>query len=109
MTAHVLLSRLTTLSEGNKTNLQLVQRLSKLSSPHDSFSSDGKDEVQAELSSDISENLKQQEEEFELIKQEFEWLESGIANWARKKDSERDREWTRLSLQSAKLEEDLKL
>jgi protein transport protein SEC20 len=103
-------ARLTTLSDSNKTTIQLIQRLARLSSannqssPSASYYADGSEDIQAELTSDISESLRSQDDDFELLRQEIEWFESSSAAWTRRQDQE----WTRLSVQTAKLEEDLR-
>lgn len=109
MTTSSLSARLTTLSDSNKAILQLVHRLSKLNFQPGSLplNSDEGD-VRVELSAEIHENLKQLEEELELIKQEVEELTAGAASSARRRDGERDRERSRLTVQVARLGEDLK-
>jgi len=109
MTTPSLSTRLTALSDANKTTLHLIHRLAKLhfqpgSTPLDSEEGD----VRVELSSEIHDNLRQQEEELELLKQEVEDVTSGGFVPSRRRDSERDRERARLSIQVARLEEDLR-
>lgn len=109
MTTPALSTRLTALSDANKTTLQLIHRLAKLhfqpgSTPLDSEEGD----VRVELSSEIHDSLKQQEEELDLLKQEAEDIASGGLAPSRRRDSEKDRERARLSVQVARLEEDLR-
>jgi protein transport protein SEC20 len=109
MTTSSLSARLTTLSDSNKAILQLVHRLSKLSFQPGSLplNSDEGD-VRVELSAEIHESLKQLEEELELVRQEVEELTAGTVSSARRRDSEKDRERSRLAVQVARLGEDLK-
>ena len=65
-------------------------------------------DVRVELSAEIHESLKQLEEELELVKQEVEELTAGTVSSARRRDSEKDRERSRLAVQVARLGEDLK-
>lgn len=110
MSTQSLLSRLDALSEANKSTLQLIQRLSKLTFQPGSTALNGDgDDVRVELSSEIHESLRQQEQEFELLKQEAEDFTSVEPFGGRhRRDSERDRERSRISVQVARLGEDLK-
>lgn len=105
-------ARLSTLSESNKTTLHLIQRLSKLnfqpgSVPLVASGGDEGDDVLTELSSEIHESLKQQEEELELLKQDVE--EASLSGGSRKRrESDKGRDQTRLHLQVVRLGEDLK-
>ncbi|KAE9978428.1 hypothetical protein BLS_000645 [Venturia inaequalis] len=114
-------ARLSALSESHKTTLQLIQRLSKLSFQPGSLPLDTEEgDVRIELTSDIHESLKQQEEELDLLKQEAEdwaWEDpQHAAHSLRRKDSERDssrekdreREKLRVRVQVARLGEDLR-
>jgi protein transport protein SEC20 len=109
---HSLTTRLAALSESYKTTLQLINRLSKLqfqpgSTPLDTSEAD----VRVELTTDIHDSLKQQEEDLELLKQEIDDLGSGgdPHSYQRRRESERDRDRLRLSVQLARLGEDLRL
>ncbi len=107
--AHTLSAQLTTVSESNKATLQLVDRLAKLSFQPGSLPLDGQaNDVRTELSSEIHDGLKQQEQEFELLKQEVGDVTAAAHTGAKRRASERDREKTRLSIQVARLGEDLK-
>lgn len=114
-------ARLSALSESHKITRQLIQRLSKLSFQPGSLPLDTEEgDVRIELTSDIHESLKQQEEELDLLKQEAEdwaWEDpQHAAHTLRRKDSERDssrekereREKLRVRVQVARLGEDLK-
>ena len=102
-------TRLDALTSNLKTTRQLVNRLAKLgfqpgSTPLESEEGD----VRAELSSDIHESLKQQEEDLELLKQEVTDLTGQERPAQPKRESERDRVKSRLSVQVVRLGEDLK-
>lgn len=112
-------ARLSALSEYHKTTLHLIQRLSKLSFQPGSTPRDTEEgDVRIELTSDIHESLKQQEEDLDLLKQEIEdwaWEDpQHAAQSLRRKDSEREREKDRereklrIRVQVARLGEDLK-
>ncbi|KAJ9648306.1 Protein transport protein sec20 [Coniosporium apollinis] len=110
MSTQSLLSRLDALSEANKSTLQLIQRLSKLTfQPGTTALNGGGEDVRVELSSEIHESLRQQEQEFELLKQEAEdFISVEPFGGRHRRDSERDRERSRISVQVARLGEDLK-
>jgi len=102
-------ARLDALADTLKTTRQLVNRLAKLgfqpgSTPLESEEGD----VRAELSSDIHESLKQHEEDLELLKQEVADLTGPERPSHSKRESERDRAKSRLSVQVVRLGEDLK-
>ncbi|QDS72938.1 hypothetical protein FKW77_008262 [Venturia effusa] len=114
-------ARLSALSESHKTTVQLIQRLSKLSFQPGSTPLDTEEgDVRIELTNDIHESLKQQEEDLELLKQEIDdwaWEDpQQAAHSLRRKDSQRDnsrekdreREKLRVRVQVARLGEDLK-
>ncbi|KAF2204471.1 Sec20-domain-containing protein [Delitschia confertaspora ATCC 74209] len=106
-----LTQRLTTLSEQNKTIIQLIQRLARLDFQPGSLplgSNDG--DPRLELSAEIHESLKGIEEELELLRQEVEDVvqqgPTGIAG--RRRDSVREQEKSRLAILLARLTEDLR-
>jgi protein transport protein SEC20 len=116
-------ARLQSLSDALKTTLQLVNRLAKLnfqpgSQPleDNNGQSNGNGngeggEILVELSSEIHESLKAQEEQLELLRQEVEDFVGGEAahgNRGYRRESERDREKQRLNIQIARLGEDIK-
>ncbi|KAF2459891.1 hypothetical protein BDY21DRAFT_377471 [Lineolata rhizophorae] len=148
MTTHALASRLTTLSDAHKSTQHLIARLAKLQpsspsgasspfrSPSASFASlpngssaaefeDGATDARAELTAEIHEQLRQQEEELELLKEEVEELGAGVvaqtghrhgpaagstASGAgeRRRASDSARERARLNILVARVGEDLK-
>lgn len=66
--------------------------------------------MRVELSAEIHQSLKEQEEEFELLRQEVE-DQTDRGSWtsaARRRDSEADKERTALVAQITRLEEDLR-
>ncbi|MCJ1380339.1 hypothetical protein MMC17_003442 [Xylographa soralifera] len=112
MTTQELNSRLKSLSEALREVSSLITKLSKLSAPSNN-SSPHPDEAESrvELSAEIHQSLKEQEEDYDLLKQEVEDLDSGgsWASGARRRDSEKDRERITLLTQLERLGEDLKL
>lgn len=105
-------TRLTTLFNDHKRNLNLIQRLSKF--PTQPGSSPLKPEggdPRVELSAEIHQNLKDQEEDFELLRQEIEDQTNNPSwvNTSRRGESKRDSERTALAAQVTRLGEDLKL
>lgn len=110
MTATVQLSQqLSQLSDSLKSTNALITRLSKLSFQPGSEPLEGEGSVRVELAQDVHDNLKQLEEELELLKQEAEDITaSNTGGSVRRKDSDREREKARLSAQVARLGEDLR-
>lgn len=106
---HALTNRLNALSESNKAILQLIQRLAKLDfQPGSQPLNDEEGDVRIELSAEIHESLKQIEEELELLRQEVEDVVQGIGTTARRRDSTRESERSRLAVLLARLTEDLR-
>ncbi|KAF2742587.1 hypothetical protein M011DRAFT_412200 [Sporormia fimetaria CBS 119925] len=104
--AQTLTARLDALSDSNKATLLLIQRLSKLEFQPGTSQEGG--DVRQELSAEIHENLKQLDEEVELLQQEVEdVLKTGQATSSRR-DSTRDTEKSRLAVLLTRLTEDLK-
>jgi len=112
MKAQALHARLIPLFESLKQNQQLITRLSKLpAQPGSSPSNPGEGDARVELSAEIHQGLKEQEEDFELLRQEVE-DQTNTSSWsasARRRDSGRDREKTDLATQVTRLGEDLKM
>ena len=111
MTSPSLSARLTSLYDVHRQTLHLISRLSKLPIQPGSSSLDPADaDARVELSAEIHQNLKDQEEELELLRQEVEDL-TNTSSWggSRRKDSDKDRECESLAAQVARLGEDLKL
>ncbi|MCJ1393501.1 hypothetical protein MMC18_006376 [Xylographa bjoerkii] len=112
MTTQELNSRLKSLSEALREASSLIIKLSKLSAPSNNSSPHpDQAEGRVELSAEIHQSLKEQEEDYELLKQEVQDLESGgsWASGARRRDSEKDKERITLLTQLERLGEDLKL
>ena len=106
-------ARLSPLFESLKQTQQLISRLLKLpSNPGSSSSNPDKTDARVELSNDIHQTLKEQEEDFELIRQEAENIING-SNSARRRDTsrenERQRERIDLKSQVDKFDADLKM
>ena len=100
------------LFDAHKQTVQLINRLSKLpaSSGSSSLNSDAADARQ-ELSAEIHQSLKEQDEDLELLRQEIE-DQTNTVSWtsaARRRDSERERDRSGLAQQVARLGDDLKM
>lgn len=111
MTSASLTARSTSLYDAHRQTLHLITRLSKLPIQPGSSSLDPEEaDARVELSAEIHQNLKDQEEELELLRQEVEDL-TNTSSWngRLRRDSEKDREFTSLAAQVARLGEDLKL
>lgn len=110
MNARALTARLTPLFETLKQTQQLITRLSKLSTPPGASSSNPEEgDARVELSAEIHQSLKEQEEDYELLRQEVEDQTdiSISSSSARRKDSGREK--TDLASQITRLGEDLKM
>ncbi len=111
MTPASLSARLTSLYDVHRRTLHLITRLAKLPIQPGSSSLDPEEaDARIELSAEIHQNLKDQEEELELLRQEVEDL-TNTSSWngSRRRDSDKDREFTSLAAQVARLGDDLKL
>lgn len=108
MNAQSLNARLTPLFDAHKQTIHLIHRLSKLQSkPATGSTNSDSTEVRVELSAEIHQSLKEQEEEFELLRQGFEDLNNN-GSWGRRRDTDRNQETIALAAQITRLEEDLK-
>lgn len=106
-------ARLIPLFDSLKQTQHLINRLSKLpSSPGSSSSDRDEGDARLELSSEIHQSLKEQEEDFELVRQEAEDLPDSSV-WARRRgnitESLRETGKNDLASQIAKLSDDLKM
>ena len=112
MNTAALQARLQPLFESLKRTQQLIARLSKLPAQPGFLLNDSNGESRDELSDEIHQSLKEQEDEFDLIQQEAEDL-TGSSSWARRKDSgsshSRERERADLASLVTRLGEDLKM
>ena len=110
-TTQTLTTRLTALTESNKSVGQLIQRLAKLDfQPGSQPLNDGEGDVRLELSAEIHETLKSIEEELELLRQEVEdVLQQSSGVLGKRRDSSKEGERSRLAVLLARLTEDLKL
>ena len=112
MTTQALNARLTPLFESLKQTQQLITRLSKFpNQPGTSPANPDEGDARVELSAEIHQSLKEQEEDFELLRQEVE-DHTNTSNWssrARRRDSGKDDQRTNLAAQVTRLGEDLKM
>ena len=112
MTSQALNARLTSLFESLKQTQQLVTRLSKSSTQGGgSHSNPDESDARGELSAEIHQSLKEQEEDFELLRQEIE-DQTNPSSWSlsvRRRESGRDSQRTDLAAQITRLGEDLKM
>jgi len=112
MSAQALNARLTSLFESLKQTQNLITRLSKLpTQPGSSPSNPEEGDARVELSAEIHQSLKEQEEDFDLLRQGVEDQTNSV-DWsssARPRGSGRDRERTDLASQITRLGEDLKM
>lgn len=99
--------QLAQLTETLKQTNALISRLSTLNFQPGSEPLDSENTVRVELAQDIHDSLKQLEEDVGLLKEEAEDVTSTSTSH-RRRDSERDREKTRLSAQVARIAEDIK-
>lgn len=112
MNTQALNLRLQSLFGAHKQTIQLINRLSKLpaqlgSSPLNPDEADARQELSAE----IHQSLKEQDEDLELLRQEIE-DQTNPVSWtsaARRRDSEKERDRTGLAAQVSRLGEDLKM
>ncbi|KAL8914019.1 MAG: hypothetical protein Q9171_001270 [Xanthocarpia ochracea] len=102
-------ARLQPLNDAHKQTVQLIHRLSKHSVTPGSSPLDA--DARLELSAEIHQNLKEQEEELELLRQEVEdqAITTGWTSAARKRNGGKEREHTEIIAQVARLTEDLRL
>ena len=111
MNAQALHARLTPLFESLKQTQHLITRLSKLpAQPGANLANLDEGDARVELSAEIHQSLKEQEEDFELLRQEVE-DQTNTSSWsvsARRRSSGKDREKTDLATQITRLGEDLK-
>ena len=108
MSSSNLTAQLRTLFEAHKQTLQLISRLAKLQTqPGSSVSTS---DARVELGAEIHQSLKEQEECFELLRQEVEdrTTNAGWVAAARRKRSDRERDRTDLATQVTHLGENLK-
>ncbi len=111
MITQSLSARAALLSEANKHTLHLIHRLARLpaqpgSSPLNSEAGDAR----LELTAEIHQSLKEQEEQFELLQQELEDLpDTGRGTLSsRRRDTDKDRVRSSLVAQVTRLGEDLR-
>lgn len=112
MNAKALNARLTLLSESLKQTQQLISRLSKLPTQLGSSPSNPEDgDARVELSAEIHQSLKEQEEDFASLRQEAE-DQTNSSDWsstAGRRGSGKEKEKTDRASQITRLGEDLKM
>ena len=111
MTTQELSSRLRSLSEAHRETIHLISRLSKLPTQPGSGSPDiSEGDARVELSDEIHQSLKEQEEDLELARQEVEDFtnSSGWVSSARRRESEKDKDRVALIAQVERLGEEQK-
>ena len=111
MNAHPSEARLTAVFESLKQIQQLITRLSKLPTQPGSSSVDSDEwDARIELGAEIHQRLKEQEEDFGLLRQEIEdqTITSTWSSAGRPRNSERERADADLATQVTRLGEDLK-
>lgn len=111
MNTQSLSTRAISLFEANKQTLHLIHRLARLpAQPGSSPLNPDAGDARLELSAEIYQNLKEQEEQFELLQQEVEELSDLGTRTAssRRRNTDQDRERTSLTAQVVRLGEDLK-
>ncbi|KAF2675460.1 hypothetical protein BT63DRAFT_409545 [Microthyrium microscopicum] len=102
-------ARLTALHETHKTTLQLITRLANLKFQPGSLSlSNDGENVQTELTSEIHEGLKKEDEELEILKQEVQDVTTLDHGATARRDTQKGKEQARLAVQLARLGEDFK-
>lgn len=108
MSSQNLNTELRSLFEAHKQTLQLINRLTKL--PVQPGSSALTSDARVELSAEIHQSLKEQEEGFELLRQEVEGptINAGWIPATRRKHSDKERDRTDLATQVTRLGENLK-
>ncbi|GAB7354116.1 hypothetical protein MBLNU459_g4680t1 [Dothideomycetes sp. NU459] len=99
---------LAALSDSIKATYQLIGRLSKLNIQPGSAAQEEDGDVRLEITQDIHDGLKQNEDSLEALKQEAEDLTTTGGGSHRRRDSTKDRERVRIAAQLARLEEELK-
>lgn len=112
MNPQSLSSRATSLFEANKQTLHLIHRLARLpAQPGSSPLNPDAGDARVELSAEIHQNLKEQDEQFELLQQEVEEISdagSGAVS-SRRRNTNQGTERTSLTDQVSRLGEDLKV
>ena len=111
MDAPALKARLTPIFDSLKQIQQLITRLSKLSAQPGSTPLEvDEGDARLELGAEIHQSLKEQEEDYELLRQETEDYtnSSSWGTYTKRRDSGREREKTDLAAQVTRLGEDLK-
>ena len=111
MSVQELNARLAALFEAHKQTVHLINRLAKLPSHPGSSTLDSESaDARLELGAEIHQSFKEQEEDFEILRQEVDDLTTNIG-WtsaARARDTEKRKDRTDLATQVTRLGENLK-
>ena len=111
MSVQEITARLAALFEAHKQTVHLISRLAKLPSHPGSGALDSESaDARLELGSEIHQSLKEQEEDFEILRQEVDDLTINIG-WtsaARARDTEKQKDRTDLATQVTRLGENLR-
>ena len=109
MSVHHVNARLQQLNDAHEQTIQLIHRLGRHSVPLGSNPLNSN--VRLELSTEIHQNLKDQEEELELLRQETDdqTIRTAWTSSARKRNGAKERDYSEVVAQLARLAEDLKL
>lgn len=112
MNTQSLNTRITSLFEANKQTLHLIHRLAKLpAQPGSSPLNPDAGDARLELSAEIHQNLKEQDEQFELLQQEVKEISTAGSGSSslRRRNTNQDTERTSLTAQVSRLGGDLKV
>jgi protein transport protein SEC20 len=117
MSSRSLTARLQALSDTYRTTLTLIQRLQKLPSAPGTFTDSGSHDPRLELSAEIHQSLREQEDELESLRLEVDDAISptsagyggGVGGGRKRRDSEQIQERDRAAAMVAKLAEDLNM
>lgn len=111
VTMNAIQTRLQALAESLKQTQQLITRLSKLSPQPGSTSSVPEEDRRVELGEEIHESLKEQEADFELLRQDAEDFadRSARTSSVRRVENQKDQEKIEIAARVAKTGEDLKM
>jgi protein transport protein SEC20 len=98
--------RLNVLHEAHRVTLQLINRLANLKFQPGSLSLDNEEgNIRTELTTEIHENLKKEDEELEILKQEVQ----DTAESSARRDARKEQEQKRLTVQVARIVDDFKI
>lgn len=106
----ILESRLNALHDAHKSTLQLISRLSNLRFQPGSLPLNDPDgDVRGELTAEIHDSLKREDEELEILKQEVQELSHTDQGQPVPRQADEDKDQARLIIQVARVVEDFKM